>query len=530
MAQTMGRPVDAGQMALSALLVWLAGAMLFGLYVIFVNGRLFLRVEKTAREPQEFERELLERSKRILNLKADIRLRISPLVRMPVLFGFLRPTLLLPAGLPDQINPHELKHIFLHELVHYRQRDFLVNGLMVFLKGIYWFDPLVWYAFYLMRQDIEMACDARVLSHLDPTERSHYGYTMIHLLQIAKPQGFPGGMGILGKPSRMKRRIIMISSFKKGSAMRVALGVALLMVLGVILLTRAPNSSAESLHTSQAQGANLKSAGADSGSGSGKDGHSALGVNTQNNVVSKQVPAAPNNGIRIQSIQGQTFKGEVMLIKDPKRVKAVMTNQPGVAGERITSFVKQTGALAGINAGGFNDPNGKGNGSFPEGLTVHDGKLVYNSAGKAVVHQVIGIDSQGKLIIAPMSADELVAKHIQEAVTFYGPTLIKNGTPVIEGDGGIGIAPRTGIGQTADGTIIFVVIDGRQPTWSWGATGRDLMNVFLEYHAINAVNLDGGSSTEMVYQGKVINHLWDIFGERRVPTAFVVMPQAGKAS
>ncbi|CAA7602348.1 Phosphodiester glycosidase [Acididesulfobacillus acetoxydans] len=253
--------------------------------------------------------------------------------------------------------------------------------------------------------------------------------------------------------------------------------------------------------------------------------YDSLGVNTQSHVVREQVATDPNSGIEIQNIQGHSFKGKVMLIKDPKRVKAVMTNQPGVAGERITSFVKQTGALAGINAGGFNDPNGKGNGSFPEGLTVHDGKLVYNSAGKAVVHQVIGIDSQGKLIIAPMSADELVAKHIQEAVTFYGPTLIKNGTPVIEGDGGIGIAPRTGIGQTADGTIIFVVIDGREPGWSWGATGRDLMNVFLEYHAINAVNLDGGSSAEMVYQGKVINRPCDIFQERYVATGFVVMPK-----
>ena len=89
----------------------------------------------------------------------------------------------------------------------------------------------------------------------------------------------------------------------------------------------------------------------------------------------------------------------------------------------------------------------------------------------------------------------------------------------------MGIAPRTGIGQTADGTIIFVVIDGRQPTWSIGATISDLMNVFLDYNAINAINLDGGSSSELVYNGKVMNRLWNIFGERYIPTAFVVMPK-----
>ncbi|CAA7601866.1 Phosphodiester glycosidase [Acididesulfobacillus acetoxydans] len=251
----------------------------------------------------------------------------------------------------------------------------------------------------------------------------------------------------------------------------------------------------------------------------------ALGVNTESHVAVEKVTTDPASGIEIQNIQGHSFKGKVMLIKNPKRVKVAVTDQLGVTGERVTDFVKQTGAIAGINAGGFNDPNGKGNGAFPEGLTVHDGKLVYNSAGNATVHELIGLDSSGKLFIGPMSASELAAKHIQEAVTFFGPTLIENGKPVVVGDGGIGIAPRTGIGQTADGTIIFVVIDGRQPTWSWGATARDLMNVFLEYHAVNAVNLDGGSSTEMVYQGKIINRLWDIFGERYIPTAFVVMPK-----
>ncbi|MDR3584415.1 MAG: phosphodiester glycosidase family protein, partial [Desulfosporosinus sp.] len=118
---------------------------------------------------------------------------------------------------------------------------------------------------------------------------------------------------------------------------------------------------------------------------------------------------------------------------------------------------------------------------------------------------------------------QLGENHIREAVTF-GPNLIVDGRPVISGDGGWGIAPRTGIGQMADGTVIFVVIDGRQPTWSIGATLRDLMNVFNDYHAVNAVNLDGGSSSELIYNGKVANKLWDIFGERYIPTGFIVTP------
>ena len=250
--------------------------------------------------------------------------------------------------------------------------------------------------------------------------------------------------------------------------------------------------------------------------------NASQGVGGSQAIARTNVIADASSGITIEDIQGPSFKGKVMLIKDPKRVKLAVTKEIGVTGERVSDLVKDMGAFAGINAGGFYDPNGKGNGAFPDGLTVHEGVLVHNNVGEKAVN-IVGFNDQGKLIIGKMTANQLNEKHIREAVTFE-PNLIVEGKSVISGDGGWGIAPRTGIGQTADGTVIFVVIDGRQPTWSIGATLRDLMNVFDDYHAVNAVNLDGGSSSELVYNGKVVNKLWDIFGERYIPTAFVVTP------
>ena len=240
-------------------------------------------------------------------------------------------------------------------------------------------------------------------------------------------------------------------------------------------------------------------------------------------IARDKVATDPSAGVEIEDISGQGFKGKVMLIHDPKLVKVAVTTKLGIEGERVSDMVKATGAIAGINGGGFYDPDGKGNGGFPDGLTMHNGTLLHNNIGTAKADSVIGLDDKGKLVIQKMSADDLAKNHVQEAVTF-GPALIIDGKPVVVGDGGWGIAPRTGIGQTADGTIIFVVIDGRQPTWSIGATLRDLMNVFADYHAVNAVNLDGGSSSELVYNGKVMNRLWNVFGERYIPTSFVVMP------
>lgn len=250
--------------------------------------------------------------------------------------------------------------------------------------------------------------------------------------------------------------------------------------------------------------------------------NASQGISDSQAIARTKVIADASSGITIEDIKGPSFKGKVMLIKDPKRVKLAVTKEIGVTGERVSDLVKDFGAIAGINAGGFYDPNGKGNGAFPDGLTMHDGKLVHNNVGDNAVN-IVGFNDQGKMVIGKMTANQLEEKHILEAVTFE-PNLIVDGKSMISGDGGWGIAPRTGIGQLADGTVIFVVIDGRQPTWSIGANLRDLMNVFNDYHAVNAINLDGGSSSELVYNGKVVNKLWNIFGERYIPTAFVVTP------
>ncbi len=227
------------------------------------------------------------------------------------------------------------------------------------------------------------------------------------------------------------------------------------------------------------------------------------------------------DGIQIEDIKGRGWKGKVMLIKDPSRVIVACTGALGASGQRVTELVKSSNTVAGINAGGFTDPNGTGNGAFPMGITLSQGKLVHNDGGNKP-QDMIGLDSNGKLIVGSMTLAQLQAKGVRDAVSFF-PALVTNGRGVVKGDGGWGPGPRTGIGQKADGTILLVVIDGRQ-LQSLGATLRDLQNVFLEYGAVTAANLDGGSSTTMVYNGEVIDKPADIFGERYVPTAFVVKP------
>lgn len=222
----------------------------------------------------------------------------------------------------------------------------------------------------------------------------------------------------------------------------------------------------------------------------------------------------------IEDIQSKRFTGKVMIIYDPTRVKAAVSSRLGDSGETVLEIAKNAGAIAAINGGGFIDPNGQGNGAYPDGVTISNGEFV-SVIDEDRKESVVGLSRQGILVVGKYSARELREMDMADLVTF-GPPLVVNGKPTItKGDGGWGVAPRTGIGQRADGAIVFVTIDGRQ-VGSIGATLRELQDLLLQYGAVTAGNLDGGASTTMVYQGKVINQPSSVFGIRYIPTAFVV--------
>lgn len=229
------------------------------------------------------------------------------------------------------------------------------------------------------------------------------------------------------------------------------------------------------------------------------------------------------DGITIEEVKGKGFVGKVMLVKDPKWIQLAVTAKLGTKGERVTELVKNSGGIAGTNAGGFDDPDGRGNGGYPDGITVHKGEIVHSNMGDRAT-DMVAFDDKGQLLVGVMTAAEVKEKNIREGISFW-PALIKDGKRCKFNDGQWGVAPRTAIGQKADGTVIFVVIDGRQPTYSMGALMSDVYNIFVKYDAVTAANLDGGSSTTLVYQDEVVNKPCDIFGERYLPNAFVVVPE-----
>ncbi|WP_237762848.1 phosphodiester glycosidase family protein [Paenibacillus sp. A3] len=224
--------------------------------------------------------------------------------------------------------------------------------------------------------------------------------------------------------------------------------------------------------------------------------------------------------IKVEDISGKFWQGKKMYVYDPKTIR-VMTPPKSGEGERITSMVKRTGAVAGVNGGGFDDPEGLGNGFAAFGAIISGGEVIYTDQDGSIPQHIVGFTKEGILVVGKYNIFELREMGISDAVSFH-PRLIANGKPLItSGDGGWGRGPRTAVGQKADGTVIFIVIDGRQ-THSVGATLKEVQDLLLEEGCVNAGNLDGGASSELVVDGELLTKPSSRYGERRLPNAFLV--------
>jgi exopolysaccharide biosynthesis protein len=232
--------------------------------------------------------------------------------------------------------------------------------------------------------------------------------------------------------------------------------------------------------------------------------------------------------VTVDPISGTNFKGYLVTISDPKKLRIAVPEKVG-KGEKVSSMVKRTGAILGVNGGGFIDPNWEGNGFQPEGIVISGGKIFYNDKGMNGTVQVVGIDKEGRMIAGKYKVSELVDMGVQEAVSF-SPRFIVNGVGQIKSQAdGWGIAPRTSMAQTKDGSILFCIIDGRQKN-SIGATLYDVQQIFLEHGAVTAANLDGGASTVLVHNNEIVNKPSSEWGERYLPTAWLVFdnPETAK--
>ena len=263
------------------------------------------------------------------------------------------------------------------------------------------------------------------------------------------------------------------------------------------------------------------------------------------NDITEDEWSKAKDGVLYYDINGPTYKAYLLIIKDPSRVSVGVSSdnfKSASAGARFYEIAEKYNALIALNSGEFEDIGGVGSGARPMGITYSGGKLVWNDG--ATNRTYIGFDKENRLIVREgMTVDEANRLGIRDMVAFQNNNVLieRDGESVKvhykEGDNGT--AQRTAIGQRDDGTVIMIVTDGRTAS-SLGATPSDVIGIMLEYGAVSAAMLDGGSSTLMYYRDYfnlynldtnlldqyqkmgLVNKYKAFTTPRRIPTYFIV--------
>lgn len=163
-----------------------------------------------------------------------------------------------------------------------------------------------------------------------------------------------------------------------------------------------------------------------------------------------------------------------------------MTKYLGKMGQKTSEMAEEHDAVAAINGGAFVDKSSDGTtyagtGAVPGGFVISGGKVIYpkNTLENGHVENVIAFTKGGQLIVGDHTLEELQKLNVQEAMCFRRPNIIINGVAQIKDKTADGLNPRTAVGQKEDGTVIFLVIDGRKIT-APGASLYDVQQIMLD--------------------------------------------------
>ncbi|PES31348.1 M56 family metallopeptidase [Bacillus cereus] len=221
-----------------ALYVWLAGVIILAAITFLTNRRLYYYIKKQPDITDEQVTTVFNRCKQSMKMKKAVSLRLAGKIASPTVFSFFRPKVLLSKKHMKVLNEQQLQYVFYHELAHIKRNDVAVNWIMYSLILLNWFNPILWYAYFCMREDQELACDAYALTFIDKEEQIAYGHTIITLLEHYSYQ-VPSLANLSRNKRLLKRRIIMIKKFQKKSYRLSLLGVIVIVAIASLSLFNA---------------------------------------------------------------------------------------------------------------------------------------------------------------------------------------------------------------------------------------------------------------------------------------------------
>lgn len=218
--------------------IWLIGAII--LTVVMVIGFVAMRQKRKNISMVDCKiKNILYECKNISGIKKNIDIAFSD-VKSPVIFGMLKPIILVPYNCVEKMSDSEIKYIILHELSHYKNKDILMNYLMCLFQILYWFNPLVWIIFKQMKIEREIVCDSSVLNMLDEDNYTDYGMTIIRFVEtVPQKRVFALSADMGGSKKHIKMRIEKIASFTKETLWSKLKGIAIFTIVFAVILSQA---------------------------------------------------------------------------------------------------------------------------------------------------------------------------------------------------------------------------------------------------------------------------------------------------
>ena len=224
------------------IVIWFGGVLAFIIFAVLSYYKLFNIRKYMICKYSRQSLEILDNCLKLLNIKRNIEILVVRNLSSPALYGTISPKILIPENIFNNISNEELKYVILHELCHYKRKDVQLTWIIYLLKTVYWFNPIIYFALNTMKEDCEIACDNMVVSKLNKKESLYYGYTIINVLSyIGNTVNGLGTTSMISNKKRLKERIKMIGENKKVSISKITVGVAVVIILGVITLSSGVN-------------------------------------------------------------------------------------------------------------------------------------------------------------------------------------------------------------------------------------------------------------------------------------------------
>lgn len=289
--------------------VWFFTVAVFLGYGLFLYLNLNMKIKKASVIKGKRYKTVLDDCLKILNLKKDIKIIETDMVKSPAIYGLFKVKILVPKNLLNDISDQDMKYIFMHELVHFKNGDIFIAVLMQFANIIYFFNPLVYIARKKMQNDCELACDYRVLSYLNGAENKAYGETLLNIVsKNINEKYIPVSTGMARNKKEIWRRISMISKNKKFGLKQTLIGAGALLMVGAVGLTSYADGTANT----------------------GKENNEVVGSMNQNNAQEGKEGTEKNpeySSLNLGEIDGAIVKvlsttGEILEIRDGNKLYA----------------------------------------------------------------------------------------------------------------------------------------------------------------------------------------------------------------